>query len=432
MGSGKKKMRDINPFSTITRNWKNASKADRIAVVLTALFFISFYFWGRVYFFFLAATFADTWIISSVYFLLFSKKDRKRVQKQLRGNAIGWYALGISLIVSFLFHFVYQRFNNSYAFYLAVLVETISLVSGGSSAAKKDEDIEEEQTEITNTPIGKVFLYLKLLFSSTFSSGMYFILGFSVLFGIWGISNISTYKNIEWDKPDILSIQAITRIEKRLPFAYRYRIHGYLSDSSEATIGWTFNQDSPRKFNKNDTLAVYPMNNSKWKYIAAEFAEVKRPLYSYNGMMINGMLITSAVFFLCWLGLMISITYPALDYLKNERMYKQWEDERQIIELPAEIIDEAIKTAQEFGVERGIDRAKRLLDKIPELSTGNTGDVSEYLDKLENQAVSISERIREGRNSMKMGIKELAFKFPQVKKKRIEMALNQGKCFSMK
>jgi len=177
-------MRNTNPFLTIANKWKKASKGDRIAVVLTALLFISFFFWGRIYFFFIAGTFADTLIIALIYFLLFSKKDRKRLLKQLLENAVIWYILTLSLIVSLFFHFVYRKFNDSYVFYFIVFVETISLISNSNTTTDEEENSESEQTKIAKTLIGKIFLYLKLICSSTFSSGMYIILGFSILFGI--------------------------------------------------------------------------------------------------------------------------------------------------------------------------------------------------------------------------------------------------------
>jgi hypothetical protein len=425
-------MRNKNPFLTIINKWKKTTKGDRIAVFLTALFFISFYFWGRIYFFFLAGTFSDTWIISSFYLLLISKKGSKNIQKQLRENAIIWYMMAISIVVSFLFHFVYRRFNDSYVFYFFVLVETISLISGGNSDSDEVDVTEKDQTQIPKTLFGKIFLYLKLLFTSTFSSGMYFLLGFSILFGIWGISNINTFNKIGWDNPNILSVQAISKIKYRLPLTYKYRIHGFLIDSSKAKVGWSFNQDNPRKFKKDDTLEVYPLNDSKWKYIATEFAEMKRPLGSYGGISINGMLIASLIIFLFWLGLMIPITYPALDYLKNEELYKQWENERHIVELHALVIDEAIKIAQAFGPERGIDRENRLREKFPELKQEDIRNVFEFYDKMESQAVNISETKREGKKTKKEGTKELIFKFPQVNKKQIEMAMNQGMYFSLK
>jgi len=153
---------------------------------------------------------------------------------------------------------------------------------------------------------------------------------------------------------------------------------------------------------------------------------MERPLCSYNGMCINEMLIISAIFFLLWLGLMIPITYPTLDYLKNEKIYKQWKNERQIIELNSSVIDEAIQIAQAFWHKRSIDRKQRLHEKVPELQDDDAKKVFEYYDKFESQAIMICERIREGRKTIKTGIKELSFKFPQVKKKRIEMAINHG------
>ncbi len=413
-------MRNINPILAITNKWKGASKEDRFAVVLFALFVAGLFFWGRRYFFFFAGAFADTWLITVIYTLIFLKKRRARLKKQMSEIAIEWYMLGISIIISFYFHFIYRRFNDFYVFYFFVLVQTISLITSGSTES-------EDEKKISKSIFGKVCFYVKILISSTFRSGMYIILGLSVLFAIWGLSNLNKHKNIDWNSPGIFSVQAISKIDKRLPFTFQYRIHGYLPDSSKATVGWSFNNNSPRKFKKNDTLIVYPLHNSKWKYIAAKFAELKKPTGSYKGIILDGMLVASAIFFLLWLGLMIPITYPVIDYLKNQELYKEWEKERQFVKLNAKIVDLAISIAQPLDPEKSIDREKRLLEKMPELSNDMTKEVFEYCDKLESQALNISEKIREGRKTKKMGIKELSFKFPQVKKKRLEkVIISQG------